>query len=162
MTSSLGITEEETRRLVVDELELLTASEFEASRMLSQKLRVPIEQAVAERGRVPLAFLLAQVASSWDVGFTDLKVSDIEPAALRRIRPDGSRTHQAVAFAEGPAGLAVAMVDPRNMKARTALERLAGTPIIPFLAEAASIQRAQLLYDADLWDLLRRSEGKSQ
>ena len=73
--TGLRITDEELRRLLVERLEIITHDEFERARAMAARLRVPLERALVERGRIPLAFLLRQIADAWNIRFLDLRIS---------------------------------------------------------------------------------------
>lgn len=75
MTRSL-VTDAELRTLLVEQLELVDAAEFEKAQQMAARLEIPLERALAERGRIPISFLLAQLAQAWEVGFIELKVGD--------------------------------------------------------------------------------------
>ena len=140
MIATLGIADADLRKLVVHDLELISAADFETCTRLARRLRVPLEQVIAEQGRLPLSFVLEQVAASWGVRYTELKVGDVEPAALRRIPEKTAVSLRAAAFAITEEGLSVAMADPRDQKALGELRRAAATPVVPFLADPAAIQ----------------------
>jgi type IV pilus assembly protein PilB len=157
MSASLMVADTDLRKLFVDELELVTSSEFDTCTRLSKRLRVPLEQAIAEQGRLPLGFVLEQIAGSWGVRYTDLKIGDIDHASLRRIPEKTAASCVAVAFAESKEGLSVAMADPRDHKAISDLRRTSGQKIVPYLADPSAIQRAQLLYRTDVQAMLRHT-----
>src|SRR5918996_953828 len=159
MIATLGIADADLRKLVVHDLELISAAEFDTCTRLARRLRVPLEQVIAEQGRLPLGFVLEQVAASWGVRYTELKVGDIEPAALRRIPEKTAATFRAAGFAITDDGLSVAMADPRDQKALAELRRIAGMAVVPFLTDAAAIQRAHLLYRDEVQTMLRRTRS---
>jgi type IV pilus assembly protein PilB len=150
----------EVRQLFVDTLDLLTAEEFEAAEELSRQLRMPLVRAVADRGRIPLPFLLEQLAESWGVKYAELKVSAVQPEALAKIREDAARRLRAVPFAIDGKRLLVAMTDPRDQQARRELGRLTGLEVVAHLALDSDIQRALLLYRGELQSP-RQSAGTS-
>ena len=49
---ALGIADADLRKLVVHDLELITAAEFETCTRLARRLRVPLEQVIAELAKV--------------------------------------------------------------------------------------------------------------
>jgi type IV pilus assembly protein PilB len=157
MAAGLRVTEDELRRLMVDRLEVISSEEFAAALGIATRLRVPLEEAIAERGRVPLRFILEQMADAWGVKFTDLRVSDVKPEALRRVQEDYARANLLIPFDITDDTLAVAMVDPRNAKLVAELERQSNRRVVPYLASLESIERAHLLYRGDLLDLLKRA-----
>jgi type IV pilus assembly protein PilB len=157
MIATLGISDTDLRRLFVSELELVTTAEFDTCVRLARRLRIPLEQAVAEQGRLPLSFVLEQVASSWGVRYTELKIGDIDHVAFRRIPEKTAAACRATAFAMTAEGLSVAMADPRDQKAIDELRRAANSPIVPFLADPAAVQRAQLLYRSEIQAMLRHT-----
>jgi len=157
MAAGLRVTEDEIRRLLVDQLGVITADEFAAARGIATRLRVPLEEAIAERGRVPLRFILEQLADAWGVKYTDLRVSDVKSEALRRVDEDYARANLLIPFDIIDDKLAVAMVDPRSKKLIAELERESNRRVVPYLASTESIERAHLLYRGDLLDLLKRA-----
>ena len=96
--TGLRVSEDELRQFVVSRLELMEASEFERARAMAARLRIPLERAVVERGRIPLGFLLQQLAQSWGVGFIDLKISDVRPRALQAVTEEYARSRVLVPF----------------------------------------------------------------
>ena len=161
MTSATGITAVETKRLFVDDLAVVTTDDFEKSQSLARKLHIPIEQAIAERGRVPMQFIMEQVAASWGLQFTALKTSAINPVIMRMIPLNVARAANAVAFGFDAGRLSVALVDPRNQRTLDELRRVTGKEIVPFLAEATAVQRAHLLYRQEIRDLMRREADRT-
>ncbi len=160
MSAGVKATEEEIRALLVDRLEILTADEFEGARALAHRLRLPIEQAVAERGRVPHKFLLEQLADAWGIGFTELKITDVNPAAIRRVREDYARGHALMPFELAGDALSVAMADPRDTRVLAELHQVSGLQVVPYLAAETAIARAQLLYRGNLRDMLRQAAAE--
>jgi type IV pilus assembly protein PilB len=159
MIATLGIADSDLRKLIVHDLELISAAEFDTCTRLARRLRMPLEQVIAEQGRLPLGFVLEQVAASWGVRYTDLKVGDVEPAALRRIPEKTAATFRAAGFAITGDGLSVAMADPRDQKALAELHRITAMAVVPFLADPAAIQRVHLLYRDEVQTMLRRTRA---
>jgi len=81
----LRVTEDELRAWFVTGLEVIEEAEFEQARRMAARAKIPLERALVERGRIPLGFLLRQLAESWGVRFVDLKVSDVQLEALRSL-----------------------------------------------------------------------------
>jgi type IV pilus assembly protein PilB len=156
--SELHVSDEELRALLVDRLDAMDGTAFNAAVAASRRLKIPLERAVVERARLPLSFLLTQLAQAWDVGFTDLKVRDVQLAALRAIREDFAKTHLVVGFAVADKTLSVAMADPRELRLIGDLQRVTGMNVVPHLAPVTAIRRAHLLYRGDLRELLH-AEG---
>jgi type IV pilus assembly protein PilB len=157
MSTGLSVTEDELREVVVERLKLVTPQDFETARSMAARLRVPLEYALVQRGRVPLKFLLQQLAAQWGVRYIDLKATDVKPEALRRIHEDDARLHMLIPFDLNGEELSVAMADPRDQRALEELSRLTGLRIVPFLASPDSIKRVQLLHRGDLLELLRHA-----
>src|SRR5712691_11843787 len=141
----------------VGELGLVDEAEFERARLMATRLKMPLERAVAERGRFPFAFLLEQLAQAWGVGFIDLKVSDVHLEALKTIRDEYAKSHVVIPFEQAGRQLKVAMVNPRDRVLIKDMEQMTRLEVVPFLAPEGSIRRAQLLYKGNLRDLLERS-----
>jgi type IV pilus assembly protein PilB len=156
---ALQVTAEELRELLVARLEVLDDGEFARALAMATRLGIPLERALVERGRIPFEFLLEQLAQTWGVEFLNLKMSDVQPESLRLVREEFARAHTLVPLGRDGNALRVAMWDPRNQRVLDELERLTGLRVIPCLAPARAIQRAQLLYKGDLRSLLERAAG---
>ncbi len=154
---ALRVSEAELRELLVTRLEVIDTAEFDKARAMATRLRLPLERALVERGRVPFLFLLEQLAASWGVGFTDLKVSDVQPEALGAIPEDYARAHTLIPFGRDGDRLEVAMWDPRAGEVIDEIQRMTGLRVAASLAPAQAIRRAQLLYRGDLRQMLERS-----
>ena len=98
MITGVRVTEAELRELLVDRLDIVTPEDFAATSRLAARQRLPLERALSERCRVPMRFLLEQLAQHWSLAFTDLKVTDIKPEALQRVREDYARSHTLIPF----------------------------------------------------------------
>lgn len=157
----LRVSEEEFRTLLVDHLEIVDTKEFDRACALARRLGVPLERALTERGRVPLDFLLQQLAHAWGVGFVDLKLGDVTPAALTLVSEEFARRHMLVPIRLGEQGLEVAMADPRDRLAIDMIERRARVRVVPLLAAATQVARAHLLYKGDLREMLERTLADS-
>jgi type IV pilus assembly protein PilB len=157
MNGGLRVTEDELRDLVVHRLKLVTPESFEAARVMAARLHLPLEHAIVQRGRVPLKFLLQQLASQWGTQFIDLKAPDVKPEALRCVREDYARSHMLIPFDLSGQELSVAMADPRDRSTLAELSRVTGLRIVPYLAPPDSIQRTQLLYRGNLLEMLRHA-----
>ncbi|PYM90404.1 MAG: type II secretion system protein GspE [Candidatus Rokuibacteriota bacterium] len=154
---ALQISEEELRALVVDELAVVDKAEFEAVRRMAARLRIPLERALVERGRVPIGFVLVRVAEAWGVGFVDLKVSDVKLEALRVLTEEYARKNLLLPFELRDAALHVAMWNPRDRRVIDEVQRTTGRKVVPFLAPENSIRRGHLLYKSSLREMLERS-----
>lgn len=153
----LRVADTELRELLVEQLEVVRENDFETARTLAQRLRIPLDQALVERGYVPRQFLLEQLARAWNVGFVDLQVYQVRTEALAHLREDYARAHVLIPFALDDGKLHVAMEDPRDRRVLRELQRLTRLTVVPYLASEAAIRRAHLLYKGDLRDLLRQA-----
>ena len=151
------VTDEELRTLIVDQLELVDAAEFEKAQQMAVRLKIPLERALAERGRIPIAFLLAQLAQAWNVGFIDLKVGDVQLDSLQIVREDYARSHGLVPFERQGQTLKVAMANPRDSLIVREMAQMTKHKVVPYLAPEGAIRRAQLLYKGNLREMLERS-----
>jgi len=158
--TGLRVSEDELRRFVVTRLELMEASEFDRARAMAARLRIPLERAVAERGRIPLGFLLKQLAESWGVGFIDLKVSDVRPRALHAVTEEYARSRVLVPFDLTDDRVHVAMWDPRDVRVCDEIAGVTGLSVRPYLAPEFAIRRAHLLYRGDLREMLERAASE--
>jgi len=156
MAGSL-VSDDELKTLLVDQMELVDAAEFEKAQQMATRLKIPLERALAERGRFPLAFLLAQLAQAWDVGFIELKVGDVQLDALQIIREEYARSHGVVAFERQDRTLKVAMANPRDRMIIREIAQTTKHEVVPYLAPEGAIRRAQLLYKGSLREMLERS-----
>jgi type IV pilus assembly protein PilB len=153
----LRVTPEELEVLLVTDLEIIDAAEFERARSIATRLRIPLERALIERGRVPVGFLLGQLAQAWDVGFLDLKISDVRPEALRTVTEQYARVHLLVPFDRTAQTLHVAMWNPRDGRVLAEIEQMTKLSVSPYLAPEQAIRRAHLLYRGDLRAMLEQS-----
>jgi type IV pilus assembly protein PilB len=150
-------TAEELKRLLVDQLEVIDAATFEKVRTMANRLRVPLERTLAERGHIPLGFLLQQLAQAWGVGFVDLKINDVNAGALRLVPEKYARVQTLIPFALKERQLHVAMCHPRDHRVIAEVEQLSGRQVVPYLAPDSTIRCAHLLYRGDLRDMLEHS-----
>ena len=150
----LRATEAEFRALFVDKLQLVDPADFERARAMADRLQLPLERALAERGGMPLAFLLEQTAQAWGVGFLELRVGDIEPEALSTLREDYARAHLVMPVARRDRNLKLAMADPRDTTVIRDVQQLTRLTVVPILATEERIRRAHLLYKRDLRRML--------
>ncbi|HEX7513077.1 MAG TPA: ATPase, T2SS/T4P/T4SS family, partial [Candidatus Methylomirabilis sp.] len=153
----LRVTDEELRTLLVTQLEVIEAAEFEKARKMAARLAISLERALADRCRIPLDFILRHLAESWDVGYVDLKVSDVKLDALRCVPEEVARTHTLMPFERADGKLRVAMLDPRDRKVKDDIARRAALQVVPCLAPEMAIRRAHLLYNEELREMLERS-----
>jgi type IV pilus assembly protein PilB len=153
----LQINDEELRTLLVDRLEILDHAELDKARRLATRLRIPLERALADRGRVPYIFLLEHLAEAWNVDFIDLKPRDVKLDALKSVPQEYARTRGLIPFQRTDGELRVAMVDPRDRRVIEEVTQLTRLTIKPHLAPASAIDRALLLYKGDMRDILTRT-----
>ena len=118
MTTALRVSEDELRRFLVSRLEIMDAADFDKACRMAARLRIPLERAVVERGRIPLGFLLAQLAETWGIDYIDLKVNDVKPEALGVLTEEYARARVLVPFALDDRLLRVAMWNPRDRRNR--------------------------------------------
>jgi type IV pilus assembly protein PilB len=155
--AQLRVTDEELRALLVTQLEVIEAAEFEKARKMAARLAIPIERALADRCRIPLDFILRHLAESWEVGYVDLKVSDVKLDALRCVPEEVARANTLMPFERADGKLRVAMLDPRDRKVKDDIQRRAALQVVPCLAPEMAIRRAHLLYNEELREMLERS-----
>jgi type IV pilus assembly protein PilB len=155
--AGLRVSEDELRALFVKRLEVISDLEFDKARSMATRLRIPLERALVESGRIPFRFLLKQIAEAMGVAFIDLKPGDVHPDALRTVREEVARAHALVPFARTEFDLHVAMGDPHDESVIDDVQRMTGLRVIPFLAAESAIRRAHLLYRGEIRELLERS-----
>ena len=156
------VSEQELRELLVTRLEVIDDAEFERARATAARLHLPLERALADRSRVPIGFLLEQLAQLWEVGFIDLQITDVQPDALRLIPEDYARAHLLVPFEMRDQQLKVAMHNPRDRAAIEGAGRfMPGCRVTPYLAPEAAIRRAQFLYRGNVREMLERSAAET-
>ena len=151
------VTDDELKALLVEQLELVDPTEFEKAQQMAARLKIPLERALAERGRFPLAFLLAQLAQAWNVGFIELKIGDVQLDALQAIREEYARSHEVIPFERRDRTLKVAMANPRDRMIVREMGQMTKHEVVPYLAPAGAIRRAQLLYKGNIREMLERS-----
>jgi type IV pilus assembly protein PilB len=155
--TGLRVSEDELRWLLVSQLELLDEAQFERARKMAARLKLPLDRVLVESGRIPLGFLLRQLADSWGVAFLDLKVGDVKPEALEVLPEEYARAHMLVVFDITATEVHVAMTDPRDRRLLEDLERKTVRRPVPHLAPESAIRRAHLLYRGDLRAMLERA-----
>jgi type IV pilus assembly protein PilB len=151
------VTDVELRTLLVEQLELVDVAEFEKAQQMAARLKIPLERALAERGRIPISFLLAQLAQAWEVGFIELKVGDVQLDCLETVREEYARSHGVMPFERQERKLKVAMANPRDRLIVREMGQMTKLEIVPYLAPEGAIRRAQLLYKSNLREMLERS-----
>jgi len=151
------VSDDELKALLVDQMELVDAAEFEKAQQMATRLKIPLARALAERGRFPLSFLLDQLAQAWDIGFIELKVGDVQLDALQIVREEYARTHGVVPFERHERTLKVAMANPRDRMIIREIAQMTKHEVVPYLATEGAIRRAQLLYKGNLREMLERS-----
>jgi type IV pilus assembly protein PilB len=161
-TSGVRVSDEELRALLVNELEVMDNDEFEKVRLLAARFKIPFEQAVVERGGVPLRFLLEQLSKAWGVEFTDLRAANVNRDVLLTVPEEYARLHRLIPFDRREGQLHVAMWDPRDQVAIEEIQRMAWMRVVPYLATDAAIHRALLLYKGDLRAILERAAENQQ
>lgn len=154
------VTDEELHNLFVVELGVVEAADFEKARILSARLRMPLERTLVEQGYVPHSFLLSQLGQSWGVGFTELTIGQVKPEALSSFKETVARSHMAVPFNREGNTVHVAMCAPRNRQAIQELERAAQAKVVPYLAPESAVRRALLLYKREVRAMLDRPAGE--
>ncbi len=162
MTSGLRVADEELKALLVTQLEVMDEAEFEKVRALATRFKIPFEQAVVERGGIPLRFLLEQLGKTWGVEFTELRAATVNPEAIRTVPEEYARSHLLIPFDRKDGHLHVAMWDPRDQSAIAEIQRMAWMKVVPYLATDTAIHRALLLYKGDLRAILEHIAEKQQ
>jgi type IV pilus assembly protein PilB len=153
----LKVRDEELQQLLVEQLGVIDRADFDRANTLAQRLRSPLIHTLVEQGRIPQAFLLEQLARSWNVGFVDLTIGHVKGDIIGTLQESFARKHLLVPFNREGDQLHVAMADPRERTVVSEIERITGLRVSPFLATEASIRRAQLLYKKELREILDRS-----
>jgi type IV pilus assembly protein PilB len=154
--AGLSISEDELRELFVNRLEAVSALEFEQSRRRAARLKIPLERALLDRSGMPLAFLLKQLAETWDIAFVDLAVGDVQIAALATVDEEFAHSHVLLPFRRTERTVDVAMRDPRDATLIHEVEQMTKLKVVPHLASEISIRRAHLLYRPEVGELLGR------
>jgi type IV pilus assembly protein PilB len=158
--AGLRISEEELKKLLVSELQVIDEEEFEKARRMAARVRLPVENALAERGLIPFGFLLQHVAQTWGVDFLDLKASDVEPDALRLLPEEYARRNVLAPFERADGRLKVAMWNPRDRRAVEEIRTATKLDVVPYLAPESAIRRAHLLYKGDLRAMLEQAASE--
>ena len=126
--------DDELKALIVTRLGLVDEAEFEKIRVVATRLRIPVDRALAERGVIPMTFLLKELAQDWSVGFIDLQVGDVQPDALRALPEEYARGRLVIPIDKKDRDLRLAMHNPRDKKAIAEIEQLTGFKVTPLLA----------------------------
>jgi len=153
----LKVSDQELQSLLVEQLGVINQADFDRASKLAQRLRTPLIHTLVEQGRIPQAFLLEQLARSWNVGFVNLTIGHVKGDIICTLQETFSRKHILIPFDRDGDQLHVAMADPRERNVVSEIERVTGLRVSPFLATEASIRRAQLLYKKELREILDRA-----
>ena len=153
----LKVSDQELQSLLVEQLGVINQTDFDRASKLAQRLRTPLIHTLVEQGRIPQAFLLEQLARSWNVGFVNLTIGHVKGDIICTLQETFARKHILVPFDRDGDQLHVAMADPRERNVVSEIERITGLRVSPFLATEASIRRAQLLYKKELREILDRA-----
>jgi type IV pilus assembly protein PilB len=153
----LKVRDEELQKLLVEQLGVIDRADFDRANTLAQRLRSPLIHTLVEQGRIPQAFLLEQLARSWNVGFVNLTIGHVKGDIISTVQESFARKHLLIPFNREGDQLHVAMTDPRDRTVVSEIERTTGLRVSPFLATEASIRRAHLLYKKELREILDRS-----
>jgi len=151
------VSDQELHALFVEQLGVIDQTDFDRACRIAKRLRVPLMHTLVEQGRIPQVFLLEQLARSWNVGFVDLKIGQVQSEAIGLLHETFARKHALVPFQRDGNSLQVAMADPRERKLISEMERLTGLQVSPFLSTDAAIKRALLLYKKELREILERA-----
>jgi type IV pilus assembly protein PilB len=160
--SGLRVSDDELRNLLVAQLEVMDDAEFDKVRTLAARFKIPFEQALVERGGIPLRFLLEQLGKTWGVEYNELRASHISRDVIQIVPEEYARSHLLIPFERRDGQLHVAMWDPRDQKAIEEIQRMAWMRVVPHLATDTAIHRALLLYKGDLREILERAAEKQE
>ena len=154
-------TDDELKALIVTRLGLIDEGEFEKIRVVATRLRIPVDRALAERGVIPISFLLRELART---GAWASSTSRWLTSILMRSAPFPRNTRAArlvIPIEKKDRELRLAMHNPRDKAAIAQIEQMTGLKVVPFLAPEMSIRRAHLLYRGNILDLLERSAAEA-
>ena len=160
--SGLRVSDDELRNLLVAQLEVMDDAEFDKVRTLAARFKIPFEQALVERGGIPLRFLLEQLGKTWGVEYTELRASHISRDVIQIVPEEYARSNLLIPFERRDGQLHVAMWDPRDQKAVEEIQRMAWMRVVPHLATDTAIHRALLLYKGDLREILEHAAEKQE
>jgi type IV pilus assembly protein PilB len=128
----LKVSDDELQKLLVDQLGVIERADFDRASNLAQRLRTPLIHTLVEQGRIPQAFLLEQLARSWNVGFVDLTVGHVKGDIIGTLQESFARKHILVPFNRDGDQLQIAMADPRERNVVSEIERITGLRVSPF------------------------------
>ena len=161
MTSALAILDTELYELLVEKLQLIDADSFAKAKAMSRRLGMVLERALVESNQIPYSFLLDQIAQSWQVDFIDVKSSEVDEAAMRRLTEDYATANLLIPFRVDKGKLCVAMANPRNKEVVREIERVARMPVRIYLAPSIAIRRCLLLYNLGVRAMMAMALNKS-
>jgi hypothetical protein len=110
----LKVSNEELQSLLVEQLGVIDQTDFDRASTLAQRLRTPLIHTLVEQGRIPQAFLLEQLARSWNVGFVNLTIGHVKGDIICTLQETFARKHVLIPFNRDGDQLHVAMADPRE------------------------------------------------
>ncbi|HEX7168467.1 MAG TPA: PilT/PilU family type 4a pilus ATPase [Acidimicrobiales bacterium] len=102
---------------------------------------IPLSKLLINEGLVGEKDLVAAVAHQVGIRFVDLAQTPVHPTVDRLVPVDLARKYLAIAVELDGADLVVAMVDPSNREAVTAIESATGWPIKPAIAVRNELKR---------------------
>src|SRR5688500_5675092 len=102
---------------------------------------VPLSKLLINEGLVGEKDLVAAVAHQVGIRFVDLAQTPVHPTVDRLVPADLARKYLAIAVELDGADLVVAMVDPSNREAVSAIEGATGWPIKPAIAVRNELKR---------------------
>ncbi len=127
-------TDDELKELIVKRLGLIDEAEFEKIRVVAARLRIPVDRALAERGVIPISFLLRELART---GAWASSTSRWLTSSPMRSAPFPRNTRAArlvIPIEKKDRELRLAMHNPRDKKAIAQIEQMTGLKVVPFLA----------------------------
>jgi type II secretory ATPase GspE/PulE/Tfp pilus assembly ATPase PilB-like protein len=125
------------------ELGYLTEGELEEALAIEARDRtVPLGQILADMGVVEPEVVNAVIARKLGIPFLSLKSFRIAPAVLKRMPAAVAHRFQTVPVAEAENALVVAIENPMDMAKLEGLRFVAGTKLLPVMANADDIRAA--------------------
>lgn len=141
------------KKIFVEDSKLLSEADFDKVGTASQQSHRSLEQMLVDRSLISATQLLQLLESFYNVPAIDLRISDIDPAAVRLVDEAFATENGVIAFDADVRSVKIAMVDPSQKDIIENIEAHTGLIVKPYVAREVSIRRATILYDGSVFDL---------
>ncbi len=153
----MAIGKEELKQIFTTRSGILSSEEFDDIVRVSEESNRPLEQLIMERGFVSARYFLELVGEFYGTPVTDLKIGDIDTAALEVIPELFATTNMLIPFARSNNVLKVAMANPWDEEVVRSLRHVAKEDVEVFVATPHAIRKALILYHGGIRGILHKA-----